>query len=71
MFTRLNSFWAGVSEPSKLCTLRYGVFTQGSLVNVADDDYLQVLVETGLAGFACFVWFIVLLYRKWFKAIRR
>jgi len=33
-------------------------------VNAAHNDYLQVLVETGLAGFACVVWFIILLYRN-------
>jgi O-antigen ligase len=33
-------------------------------INAAHDDYLQVLVETGLAGFACVVWFIILLYRN-------
>jgi O-antigen ligase len=33
-------------------------------INAAHNDYIQVLVETGLAGFSCVVWFIVTLYRS-------
>ena len=33
-------------------------------VNQAHNDYLQMLVETGLAGFAIAVWFLVLLFRQ-------
>jgi O-antigen ligase len=33
-------------------------------VNQAHNDYLQLLVETGLAGFAIAVWFMVLLFRQ-------
>jgi O-antigen ligase len=33
-------------------------------INAAHNDYVQVLVETGLAGFACAVWFIITLYRN-------
>jgi len=33
-------------------------------VNHAHDDYLQLLAETGLAGFAITVWFLVLLFRQ-------
>jgi O-antigen ligase len=33
-------------------------------VNQAHNDYLQLLVETGLAGFAIAVWFMVLLIRQ-------
>lgn len=32
-------------------------------INAAHNDYIQALVETGLAGFSCIVWFIVTLYR--------
>jgi len=42
---------------------RYRTFYDGFLVNDAHDDYLQLLLETGLAGFAVGVWFLVLLYR--------
>ena len=33
-------------------------------VNQAHNDYLQLLVETGLAGFAIAVWFLVLMFRQ-------
>jgi O-antigen ligase len=33
-------------------------------VNQAHNDYLQLLVETGLAGFSIAVWFLVLVLRK-------
>jgi O-antigen ligase len=33
-------------------------------VNQAHNDYLQLLVETGLAGFAIVVWFLVLVFRQ-------
>jgi O-antigen ligase len=33
-------------------------------VNQAHNDYLQLLVETGLAGFSIAVWFLVLVFRK-------
>jgi O-antigen ligase len=33
-------------------------------VNHAHNDYLQLLVETGLAGFSIAVWFMVLVFRK-------
>jgi len=39
-------------------------FYTSFFVNAAHNDYLQVLVETGLAGFGCVVWFIILLYRN-------
>jgi len=34
------------------------------LVNHAHNDYLQLLVETGLAGFGIAVWFLVLVFRR-------
>jgi len=64
MFDAFKPFLGWGFETSKLDTLRSGVFTQDSFVMSAHDDYLQVLVETGLAGFACVVWFIVLLDRN-------
>lgn len=33
-------------------------------VNQAHNDYLQLLVETGLAGFAIAIWFLVLVFRQ-------
>lgn len=33
-------------------------------VNEAHNDYLQLLVETGLAGFSIAVWFLVLVFRQ-------
>ena len=33
-------------------------------VNHAHNDYLQLLVETGLAGFSIAVWFLVLMFRQ-------
>ncbi len=38
-------------------------FYTNLFVNAAHNDYVQVLVETGLAGFAAVVWFIVEVYR--------
>jgi O-antigen ligase len=32
--------------------------------NQAHNDYLQLLVETGLAGFSIAVWFLVLVFRQ-------
>ncbi len=33
-------------------------------INAAHNDYIQLLVETGVAGFSCVVWFIIALYRS-------
>jgi O-antigen ligase len=33
-------------------------------VNQAHNDYLQLLVETGLAGFGIALWFVVLTFRR-------
>jgi O-antigen ligase len=32
--------------------------------NEARNDYLQLLVETGLAGFSIALWFLILVFRK-------
>jgi uncharacterized protein (TIGR04206 family) len=39
-------------------------FYTNFFVNEAHNDYAQLLVETGLLGFAVMVWFIVILYRR-------
>lgn len=39
-------------------------FYTNFFVNQAHNDYLQLLVETGLAGFGIAVWFLVLMFRK-------
>ena len=41
----------------------YRSFYTNLFVNAAHNDYLQVLVETGLIGFAAVVWLIVAVYR--------
>lgn len=38
-------------------------------VNEAHNDYLQLLVETGLLGFAAMVWFLIVLYRSALRKI--
>ena len=42
---------------------KYRTFYTNLYVNEAHNDYLQLLVETGLLGFAAMVFFLVLLYR--------
>jgi len=49
---------------------RYRVFYDGFFVNYAHDDYLQLLLETGLAGFGVAVWFVVVLYREGLRNLR-
>jgi O-antigen ligase len=48
----------------------YRVFYDGFLINHAHDDYLELLLETGLAGFGVMIWFIVVLYRQGVRNIR-
>ena len=38
-------------------------------VNEAHNDYLQLLVETGLLGFAAMMWFLIVLYRTALRKI--
>jgi O-antigen ligase len=40
-------------------------------INAAHNDYIQVLVETGLLGFCCAAWFIVVTYRNGLKVFSR
>lgn len=42
----------------------YRVFYDGFFVNHAHDDYLELLLETGLAGFGVALWFLLVLYRR-------
>jgi len=42
---------------------QFRTFYTNLFVNAAHNDYVQVLVETGLIGFAAVVWFIVEVYR--------
>jgi O-antigen ligase len=43
---------------------QYRSFYTNFFVNEAHNDYLQLLVETGLLGFGVMVWFLIVLYRK-------
>ena len=49
---------------------RYRAFYDGFFINHAHDDYLELLLETGLAGFGVGVWFIVVLYREGLRNLR-
>ena len=49
---------------------RYRAFYDGFFINHAHDDYLELLLETGLAGFGVAVWFIVVLYREGLRNLR-
>jgi O-antigen ligase len=44
-------------------------FYTNFFVNQAHDDYLQLLVETGLIGFGTMIWFLVVVYRRGFRKI--
>jgi O-antigen ligase len=46
-------------------------FYTAFFVNQAHNDYLQLLVETGLAGFSIAVWFLVLVFRQATGKIRK
>ena len=39
-------------------------------MNAAHNDYVQLLVETGLLGFAAVAWFIVVMYRAGLRNVR-
>jgi O-antigen ligase len=43
---------------------RFRSFYMNQFVNEAHNDYVQLLTETGLLGFALMLWFLVRLYRK-------
>jgi O-antigen ligase len=44
-------------------------FYTNFFINEAHDDYLQLLVETGLLGFGTMMWFLVVVYRRAAKKI--
>jgi O-antigen ligase len=48
---------------------RFRTFYTNFFVNQAHNDYLQLLVEMGLLGFATMLWFVIVLYRSAFKKI--
>jgi O-antigen ligase len=48
----------------------YRVFYDGFFINHAHDDYLELLLETGLIGCGIAIWFIVVLYREGFRNLR-
>jgi O-antigen ligase len=49
---------------------QFRTFYTNFFVNEAHNDYLQLLIETGLLGFATMVWFVVTVYRRAIKKIR-
>ncbi len=48
---------------------QFRTFYTNFFINEAHNDYLQLLVETGLLGFAIMVWFVVTLYSRAIKKI--
>ena len=49
----------------------YRTFYTNLFVNEAHNDYAQLLVETGLLGFALMLWFLIALYRHGWPTSRR
>jgi O-antigen ligase len=50
---------------------RYRSFYTNLFINEAHNDYAQLLVETGLLGFALMLWFLVQVYRHGLPTSRR
>lgn len=48
---------------------QFRTFYTTSFVNEAHNDYLQLLVETGVAGFAVMLWYLIVLYRNALKKL--
>ena len=48
---------------------QFRTFYTNFFVNEAHNDYLQLLVETGLLGFGTMVWFLIVLYRNALRKI--
>jgi len=49
---------------------QFRTFYTNFFVNEAHNDYLQLLVEMGVLGFATMLWFVVTLYLRAFKKIK-
>jgi O-antigen ligase len=49
---------------------QFRTFYTNFFVNEAHDDYLQLLVEMGLLGFATMLWFVVTLYARALKKMK-
>jgi O-antigen ligase len=50
---------------------QFRTFYTNFFVNEAHNDYLQLLSEMGMAGFAMMLWFLVVLYRQARKKIKK
>ena len=48
---------------------QFRTFYTNFFVNEAHNDFLQLLVETGLIGFSTMVWFLIVLYRNAFRKV--
>jgi O-antigen ligase len=48
----------------------FRTFYTNFFVNEAHNDYLQLLVETGILGFVTMLWFVITLYTRAFKKIK-
>jgi O-antigen ligase len=49
---------------------QFRTFYTNFYVNEAHNDYLQLLTETGVAGFGVMIWFLIAAYRSAFKKIK-
>jgi len=49
----------------------FRTFYTNFFVNEAHNDYLQLLIETGLLGFATMLWFVATIFRRGLKKIGR
>lgn len=67
-----NNFCSWICTHGTFATAfpHYSVFYDGFFINHAHDDYLELLLETGSAGFGVGVWFIVVLYREGLRNLR-
>ncbi len=59
----------GSGNLSRSSIREFRTFYTNFFVNEAHNDYLQLLVEMGLLGFATMVWFVVTLYTRRIKKI--
>ena len=49
---------------------QYRSFYTNLFINEAHNDYVQLLVETGIIGFSLMVWFLIAVYRQGLAALR-